>query len=315
MKNSTKPSNVSRKLSTAKVGDESLQALRVRTWYLDVVGRAIPEALAECSRIQTAYVLTETIQIDLVRLLGKQLQAWVDQRRDTLAQSEFGDVLTLLERNGDYLLGRVTPSAVTLHAFDTLLPGTRAVHDVGPYNLPLWSVLAQDLGACKRYVDSQQPPHTTEVELRFEHRTQRFVDALTSMAHLVDIRNLPYLGQPATFPHPIWDTHVDRHFFHSDIAQKDQTVSAYPVVAPAIVGILAMWMLALDRKEGWRLELEWVLMGLCRGVIAYHFTDDLQSHVLGLLRQHGTQIDNELKASEDVAPFDERWLLDQKLGF
>lgn len=159
MKNSTKPSNVSRKLSTAKVGDESLQALRVRTWYLDVVGRAIPEALAECSRIQTAYVLTETIQIDLVRLLGKQLQAWVDQRRDTLAQSEFGDVLTLLERNGDYLLGRVTPSAVTLHAFDTLLPGTRAVHDVGPYNLPLWSVLAQDLGACKRYVDSQQPPH------------------------------------------------------------------------------------------------------------------------------------------------------------
>ena len=75
-----------------------------------------------------------------------------------------------------------------------------------------------------------------------------------------------------------------------------------------IVGALALWQIAVHRRDYLTLHLEWLLMGLCSGVVADHFNEAIQVCLLGLLREQGKKADVWIQLRVmNVQDFETRW--------
>lgn len=69
-----------------------------------------------------------------------------------------------------------------------------------------------------------------------------------------------------------------------------------------------MWWLLDEPGYEYALEIEWLMVGLCHGVIAYHFSIEIQTDLLNLVRLRGAEIDKVISTrNSDILLFDERW--------
>lgn len=76
----------------------------------------------------------------------------------------------------------------------------------------------------------------------------------------------------------------------------------------AILLAIALAHLAAERKGSPRLQLEWLLVGLCWGVIGQHIDEHLQEYVLRSVQERGKAMDVEQRKMGIRLPaFEERW--------
>lgn len=116
---------------------------------------------------------------------------------------------------------------------------------------------------------------------------------------------MPDFGQVQQVVHPVLLTHWQAQ--REALFEADQ-LPEVRVIDDQIVGALALWQIALHRRESIALHLEWLLMGLCSGVVAEHFNEAIQVCLLGLLRKQGKELDAWLQpGGVDVQDFETRW--------
>ena len=207
-----------------------------------------------------------------------------------------------------YAQGEQSPSALTLEAFEALLSGTRAVYEVGLGDLPVWKILGGDLEACEKYLlAALQDSH--EVLLpSLEHRLQQLLDALLSPARRLNVRDLPSLANINDGAHPVWLSFVDSQWHRPDDPEGLLRLEV-DTIDDQILAAVALWQLAVARRDPLVFGLEWLLVGLSFGTVAVHLSEPIQSYVLQLVRQTAQRLDEELKRKWPELPgFERRWL-------
>lgn len=338
MKHTTKPKPASRAASTPRLRHGALQELRVRTWYFQVLQAAIPKQLEQYEMLLDDYLPTQQ-QLDSVILqLGVALQTWINERLLALPASSVS-VLTVSSRHVGYFNGTTEPRIATLQTLNELIPDSRLVYDYGDWygnlpisgekgqsRLPAWAILGGDKSTCMQYLIDLMPPQAGMTYVGDLDKLQTLLDALTTLKNVTKVTDLPDLGYTQKQAHPLWLCHLERHApgtytNKGTIAQKyrrpqpDEVIDEdvvtgyeYPSCTSAILGVIAMWWLLDEPGYEYALEIEWLMVGLCYGVIAYHFSIEVQTDILNLVRLRGAEIDKVISTrNSDILLFDDRW--------
>ena len=203
--------------------------------------------------------------------------------------------------------GKSTPTALTIKIFDVLLPGSAAVYDQGPGELPLWQVLDGDLKACKAFVrDMLNAP--AQAEFDFSELVQQVFDSLIAPAYRIDMNAIPKLSAPQKEAHPVWLSFINSRYQATlQVGEASKLPDAY-TLDDAVLLAIALSHLAVERANGPHLQLEWLLVGLCWGTIAQHMDEHIQEYVLNLVQLRGREMDSVLrKMGVRMPSFDERW--------
>ena len=280
------------------------EAVRVRTWFSHMLERALgAESEAYAYAVAGEPLGFVRPKPDLVAMLQAWLLKQVDTDLGKLTHEQVAAV-TRLKRN-HYEDGRQSPSDLTLSVFEAFLHGSREVYEVGPQSLPLWAVLEGDLTVCRTYLAELQTPQAGWRETGFGERVQLVFDALIAPVHRLRWSRVPDLGQVQQVVHPVLLTHWQAQ---REALFEDDQLPEVRVIDDQIVGALALWQIALHRRESIALHLEWLLMGLCSGVVAEHFNEAIQVFLLGLLRKRGKELDGwRQQGGTDVQNFETRW--------
>lgn len=101
---------------------------------------------------------------------------------------------------------------------------------------------------------------------------------------------------------PIWLSYVNGKHAHLDEKTDNPSDNLLDqgFLPELIAGGIALWQIALSRDEGFVLELEYLVTGLCQGIIAQEFNSiPLQDYVLNLLQEKARGIDKDF-AERDV---------------
>lgn len=294
----------SRGRSTAMLKAAGAEAVRVRTWFSYVLERVLgAEVDAYAHAVAGDALGFSRPKPDLVAALEAWLSKQVDADLGKLTHAQEAAV-TRLKRN-HYEDGRQSPTDLTLSLFESFLPGSREVYEVGPQSLPLWAVLEGDLKVCEDYLVQLQTPKVSWIESGFGERIKLNFDALIAPAYRLPWTRVPDLGREQQTTHPVLLTHWQ--------AQREGLFDAehlpeVRVIDDQIVGAIALWRIALHRRDNVALHLEWLLMGLCSGVVAEHFNEAIQVCLLGLLREQGKELDIRLRdGGINVQSFEARW--------
>lgn len=308
MKNKHGALSQSRARSTPAVKDRELQKLRVQTWYRHLLERAIEN---EVDRRADRAALNEYFGVagDLPNL-NSAMQKWLDAQvemnlhRLTLEETEVAQRLA----RSRYDEGKTTPTELTLGVFEVLLPGSAAVYDQGPGELPLWRVLDSDLEACRTYVEDMLSPPPQWWEECFGEVVQEVFDSLIAPAYRVDMDAIPTLSAPQRDTHPVWLSFINSRYAATlEEDEADKVPEAFTLDDSVLLAI-ALANLAAARDNGPELQLEWLLVGLCWGVIAQHMDEPIQEYVLKSVEKRGKAIDASLKTRGVRTPtFEERW--------
>ena len=280
------------------------EAVRVRTWFNHMLERALgAESEAYAYAVAGEALGFVRPKPDLVAALEAWLSKQVDTDLGKLTHAQVAAV-TRLKRN-HYEDGRQSPTDLTLSVFEAFLHGSREVYEVGPQSLPLWAVFEGDLMVCRTYLAELQTPQAGWRETGFGERIQLVFDALIAPAHRLPWHRVPDLGRGQQATHPVLLTHWQAQ--REALFEADQ-LPEVRVIDDQVVGALALWQIALYRQESIALHLEWLLMGLCSGVVAEHFNEAIQICLLGLLRKRGKELDGWLQqGGTDVQNFETRW--------
>ena len=294
---------------TPALADKELESLRVRGWFFHVAERAIGKDVANFRRVMWEQVVLESDQA--TPKLGVALQRWLNSDAQISRLSfESLDLATNL-RYVDYQSGKTSPSDSTLALFEQLLPDSRSEYDYGPLGEPLWGVLGGKVAICEAYVESQLRPEADQLDIEFRDRVQRVFDALIAPGRRIKLEDVPDFGRVQQTAHPVWLSHIDTTMRDTYDDEDDSELRESDTIDDQIILAIALWQIAMDRKEGPILRLEWLLMGLCYGVIAYHFSEDVQSFVLSLLRKRGTAFDADAKVKgANILEFEKRWTVE-----
>lgn len=308
MKNENAVPSQSRARSTPAVKDRELQKLRVQTWYRHLLERAIEN---EVDRRAHRAALNEYFGVegDLPNLnaaMQKWLEAQVEKNlhRLTLEETEVAQRLA----RSRYDEGKTTPTELTISVFEVLLPGSAAVYDQGPGELPLWRVLDGDLEACRTYVEDMLSPPPPWWEECFGEVVQEVFDSLIAPAYRVDMEAIPTLSAPQRDTHPVWLSFINSRYAATlDEDEADKVPEAFTLDDSVLLAI-ALANLAAARNDGPKLQLEWLLVGLCWGVIAQHMDEPIQEYVLKSVAKRGKAMDAEFrKMGARMPTFEERW--------
>lgn len=300
------PSHFTLDRPTPALADKELEALRVSTWFFHVANRAIGREVSDFRE-----VLWEQKALDSEHAtpkLSAALQKWLNKpeqsNRLSFASLDFATNL----RYVNYQSGKTSPADSTLALFEQLLPGSRVEYDYGPQGEPLWGVLAGKITICDAYIEDQLPPEPGSIEVDFSERVQRVFDSLIAPARRLKLAEVPGFGNVQQTAHPVWLSHIDATMRATYADDDDPELLETNTIDDQIVLAIALWQIALSRKEGPILRLEWLLMGLCYGVIAYHFNEEIQSYVLKLLSERGTVMDADAKRrGANILEFEKRW--------
>jgi len=258
--------NRSRARSTPSVKDRELQALRVQTWYRHVLERALGNEVD-----RHAYLAARTDAFGAqggVPDLNAALQRWLNEQvEQNLARltSEEAEAAQRLSR-GRYDEGKSTPTAMTLGVFEVLLEGSAAIYDEGPGELPLWQVLDGDLKACRAYVQELLSPSASQWTKGFHGLVQTVFDDLIAPAYRVDMNAIPTLSAPQREAHPVWQSFIDRRYAATLGDDEGDRLTDVMALDASILLAIALAHLAVDTPSSPRLQLEWLLVGLCWGV-------------------------------------------------
>ncbi|WP_262073510.1 hypothetical protein [Variovorax sp. N23] len=297
--------NASRRRSTPAVKSKELQALRVQTWYRHVLERAVGREVGRYADIAARRDTFGTEE----RLpgLNTALQKWLNSlTQHNLSEEQVEAVQRLGRRHYD--LGETTPTEITLTVFETLLPGSAAVYDLGPGELPVWRVLDGDMTACQEFVQEMLNPTKERWEDDFAGLVQEVMDSLIAPAYRVKLDDIPILTGPQRDVHPVWLTHINNRYavtFAED--EADKLPEAF-TLDDSILLAIALANLATEKDGSPQLQLEWLLVGLCWGVIAEQIDEHVQEYVLRSVQKRGKVIDAALKRMGLKMPtFEERW--------
>ncbi len=299
---------ISRKRSSPAVKCAELQKLRIQTWYRHLLERTLgnEEERDAANAMWQELLGTEEPAPDVNTELQKCLNELVQKNlhRLTLEESE----LVLRLRRSRYDEGKSTPTAMTIRLCELLLEGSAAVYDDGPRNLPLWRVLAGDVKACKAYVQDMLNPSPERWDQGFDEIVQEVFDALIAPAYRLALDAIPVLGVPQREAHPVWLSYINSRYAATlDDDEADQLPDTFMQVESVLLAI-AMMHIAAERPGSPMLQLEWLLVGLCWGVIAQQMDEPIQEYVLKSVEKRGKAIDATLRRSGVRLPdFAERW--------
>lgn len=291
---------------TPVLADKRLETLRVRHWFFHIVRHAIDDVVDHKNRLLwESHLLgpdtngSNGSEVKLVR----HLQQWL--KNDAPLQKLREEQLCVGTRlaAAKYEEGDTSPNEATLALFESLVRGSRAEYEFGPLAEPLWAVLAGKIGVCEEYV-SQCFSQENLLDMDFRDRVQSVMDALIAPAYRTDVSEIPDLGKVQQGAHPVWLSHVNGLLKLPDEATGIDSLEVR-AIDDQIILALALWQIAAVRKEKAFLQLEWLLMGLCHGVIAHHFSEDIQAVVLELLREKGSVMS--LPVNGRILAFEERW--------
>ena len=300
--------SISRKRSSPAVSCPDLQKLRIQTWYKHLLERAVEDEVTRYADIaaRRAAFGSEEVLPDLNMALQKWLNEQVQKNlhRLTLEESE----LVLRLRRSRYDEGKSTPTAMTIRLCELLLEGSAAVYDVGPGNLPLWRVLDGDVKACKAYVQDMLNPSPERWNQGFDEIVQEVFDALIAPAYRLALDAIPVLGVPQREAHPVWLSYINSMYAATlDDDEADKLPETFMQVESVLLAI-AMMHIAAERPDSPALQLEWLLVGLCWGVIGQQMDEPIQEYVLKSVEKRGKAIDARLRRSGARMPgFEERW--------
>lgn len=285
--------------------DAALERVRVRRWFFYVARFAIEEAVDAKNRLLwEAHVLGPDPQAQEIKLV-KHLHQWIAD--DSQLVKLRGDQLSFGSsvKAAKYEEGATSPNADTIALFESLVPGSSAEYEYGPAGEPLWVVLAGKINACEEYV-SQCFSQDVLMNTDLRDRVQLVMDALIAPTYRIPVNEIPELGSQKKTGHPVWLTHVNEltKLPNEELGQDGLDVTT---IDDQIILAIALWHIAANRKEKVFHELEWLVMGLCYGVIAHHFSEDIQAYVLGMLRAKGNQMP--YSRGGQFVSFDERWTI------
>ncbi|OQS45189.1 hypothetical protein B0T49_21785 [Chromobacterium violaceum] len=243
-----------------------------------------------------------------------ELLQYVLQKCEKPVDDEHIDTLTNLRRQ-KYEDGQQSPTDTTLAALEAYFPGTREVYDTGPNGEPLWLVLAGDQDACVECLHVLFPPPKGQLSTSFEKKVAQLFEGILAPQWQISLEDVP---PAATFGHPVWLSYTQTRLFEAmpvyegeeepelGEAQSERLLTA--TIDDLIVGAIAAWWLANERMEGPILQQEWLLMGLCQGVISQVYSEEIQQYVLRLLREKAVKIDKALsKYDKSAKYFEARW--------
>lgn len=199
-----------------------------------------------------------------------------------------------------YEQGISSVSRITLELVEQALPGTTAVYEEGPFELPLWAVLHGDLAACQKYVNGLMPKERGVLALSFKDKVEQFFEWMIAPAYRQDFVTLAQ-NRNRQFD-PIWLSYVNGKHAHLDdeTDEPSDNLLDQGFLPELIAGVIALWQIALSRDEGFVLEMEYLVNGLCQGIIAQEFNSiPLQDYVLSLVQEKTRGIDKDF-AKRDV---------------
>jgi len=291
---------------TPVLANKELEALRVRTWFFNIANQVIGSEVDDFKRVLWEQVVLDSDEVS--PNLSFRLQVWLRRDAQIVRLSEENLNLASNLRYVGYHTGKTSPSNTTLALFEELLPGSRDEYDYGPQGEPMWGILDGKIGICEAYVEQCLPPDSSHAEIDFNGRVQCVFDALIAPAYRIKLNSIPDFGKVQKAEHPVYLTHVNEVMRMTYDEDDDSELLSSPTIDDQILLAIALWQIALDRKEGPVLRLEWLLTGLCRGVIAHHFNEEVQSFILKLLRERGTDVDCDLnKRGVKMLDFEKRW--------
>lgn len=207
-----------------------------------------------------------------------------------------------------YEQGISSVSRWTLELIERALPGTMAVYEKGPFELPLWSVLNGNLAVCQKYVNDLMPKVKGVLTLSFKDKVEQLFEWLIAPAYRQDFATLAQ-NRNRQFD-PIWLSYVNGKHAHLDEETDGPSDNLLDqgFLPELIVGVIALWQIALSRDEGFILEMEYLVTGLCQGIIAQEFNSiPLQDYVLSLLQERARGIDKDFAERDvDVPEFAKR---------
>ena len=290
---------------TPVLNDRELESLRVRTWFFHIANQAIGNDVEKFNHALFKRTLDSTEELPN---LETSLWKWLNKFEQVGRLSEVNLGYATKIRSAGYHFGKTSPSNTTLALFEEVLPGSRVEYEYGPQGEPLWAILAGKINVCQDYVDQNLPPQPGELEVRFSDRFQRVLNALVAPAYRVDFERIPDLGVVQQSAHPVWLSFVNERLRLPNEDSDSPELLTASTIDDQILAAIALWQLALYRKEGPALRLEWLLVGLCQGVIAHHWTVEIQDYLLGQLRKQGTDLDVLAKTRGlEMMSFEERW--------
>ena len=306
--NTQNPANISRKRSSPAVSCPELQKLRIQTWYRHLLERAVGN---EVERYADIAARRETFgSEEALPDLNMALQKWLNEQvqknlhRLTLEESE----LVLRLRRSRYDEGKSTPTAITIRLCELLLEGSATVYDVGTWNLPMWLVLDGDVKACKAYVQDILNPSPQRWGEGFNEIVQEVFDALIAPAYRLDLNAIPVLGVPQRESHPVWLSYINSRYTATLAEDEADKLPDTFMQAESVLLAIAIAHIAAERPGGPMLQLEWLLVGLCWGVIGQQMDEYIQEYVLMSVEKRGRATDAALKRSGVRLPgFEERW--------
>ena len=288
---------------TPVLEDERLEKVRVRHWFFFIARKSIDGTVDHKNRLLwEEHFLGPDKNAAEVKLV-KHLQQWLrhDSQLSKLREDQlrFGAGVA----SAKYEEGATSPNESTLALFETLIRGSRAEYEFGHFGEPLWIVLAGKVSACEEYV-AQCFTEEEMLNTEFRDRVQSVMDALIAPAYRIAISDIPELGVQQKSAHPVWLSHVNEVTKLPNQEPSAETLEVSTIDDQIILAI-ALWHIAAHRKEKAFLQLEWLLMGLCYGTIAHHFSEDIQTSVLEMLREKGSKIP--LPRLGRMLSFEERW--------
>jgi hypothetical protein len=288
---------------TPVLEDAAIEKIRVRHWFFYVARYAIEGAVDAKNRLLwEAHVLGPDPKAQEIKLV-RHLHQWITEDAQLAKLREDQLRIGSNLKAAKYEEGATSPNEFTIALIESLVPGSRTEYEYGPKGEPLWVVLAGKVNACEEYVSQCfSPDELMRTDLR--DRVQLVMNALIAPAYRVHASEILELGAQKKTAHPVWLTHINEltKLPNEELGHEGLEVAT---IDDQIILAIALWHIAASRQEKVFHELEWLVMGLCFGVIAHHFTEDIQAYVLTMLREKGNRMP--YSRGGQFVSYDERW--------
>lgn len=297
----------------------TISALRIRTWFRFILHAfhdqrstmgyeearkatfllpPLPVMAGETVRRDIAEIPSDE---ELIKMMTSALQRWVQ------AYAQLPDEVVALTKISarDYWLGNKPPRSKTLDAFEMIFPGSKDVYENGPNGEPVWAILAGDLSEARSYLNSVVGCPKGEV-WSYHKYFDSLLQGLVAPVFLKDL-NISDLSQnEAVGFHPVLLTWINEQL--RLVEDDPEQLLPTPYVADQILAVFALWNLCLAERGPIFLELEWLLVGLCRGMVFSAFDDQIEQTILEFVKADAEQLDSVFSQANPGWPsFTERW--------
>jgi hypothetical protein len=238
---------------------------------------------------------------ELIKLMTGALQRWVVSYA---ALPDEVDALTKISAR-DYWLGTKSPRTRTLDAFEMIFPGSKDVYETGPGGEPLWEILSGDLTACRSYLNAVVGCPKGEV-WSYQQYFASLLKGLVAPIFLKELNFADFSTKQSVGFHPVlltWINEQQRHF-----EDDPDRLLPTPYVADQILAVFALWNICIAETGPIFLELEWLLVGLCRGMVFSAFDDQVEETILNFVRSDAERMDKVFsQANPRWLSFVDRW--------